>query len=186
LERINIVDVWASNVTDDLTLGKVLEDEGISVELDVKNRLITPLHNQTVSAFLKFLDRQIIGPKFTNPGMWLTAIGFILGINTAALLVLINVLILYPAGYTDFFFFVASLLFIVVILLTVRLLHILSPVDISFLRWLCATAPCLAMAALSAFRSLFRSHMDWHGRRYIVGKGGKVLDITTDPTSNQL
>ena len=178
-ERLGVVSVWATNVNDDLVLGNSIRSCDIVMKVDLCNRLRTPLHNQSLKGFLIFLDRQILNPKFTNPGFWLILL-LMVG-NTSILALTVTLL---PVGFFLGTFegigswaAFASLGLLVSGLLLLRSIH---PVAIPFPIWCAASFVALALCAYVCLRSIFRDYIFWHGRTYRVGRGGVVREVLFD------
>jgi len=175
-DRLDVVDMWSHTVVDDLVLGNLLEAAGGKVRMDPCNLLVSPVHNQSVAGFLAYMDRQILFPKFTNPGMWLATVAgflnFVLAFLAAAILSTLATLGMVAAGVGW-----ASYIFLVVLLLSALLLRNMNPSDISLKKWLICVVPCIILVAFICLRSIIVNHIDWHGRRYWPGKGGVVLRV---------
>jgi ceramide glucosyltransferase len=176
LDRLNVTEEWSRTVVDDLVLGNVLDRAGVKVCMDPHSLLKSPVQGQSVTGFLNYLDRQILFPKFTNPGIW--AATLVLHLNlTLAILVAAFMCVLFPAGqvgalcgWVSYGFLFAT----VVVALVLRRTNA-SPVPIK--HWLMYFLPCILLSAFVFLRSIFRNYIDWHGRRYWPGKGGVVLKI---------
>lgn len=175
LEKLYVAEAWSRTVVDDLVLGNVLNRAGIEVTMDPRVRLESPLANQTLSGFLGYLDRQILFPKFTNPGIWASSLICHLNTTAAILVSFITGLLLFPAGLVTTASAIASYGFLGCMLMIAFLLRRLNPFSISIRSWLIAFCPCVFLAAFIFFRSMFRDSITWHGRTYWVGAGGIVL-----------
>jgi ceramide glucosyltransferase len=176
-EDLNVVDIWSRTVVDDLVLGNILEKAGVSVHMAPRHLLQSPLRNQTVSGFLGYLDRQILFPKFTNPGIWLSTLVVILSLSSA--IVVASVIgLLYPFGYGSPVSGVMSYAFLLIVAVSVLGLREMNPFSISIKSWVLAVLPLLGLASFVYIRSVFVNHIDWHGKRYLPGKGGVVLCAT--------
>lgn len=175
-EELHVDDAWSRTVVDDLTLGNVLHRAGIQVTMDHENRLTSPLMNQTVVGFLDYLDRQILFPKFTNPGIWAATLISHLNTTAAVLVSFITGLALFPAGLVGPAAASMSYGLLVGTLIVALLLRCLNPFSVSIRSWLVAFYPCVFLAAFVFLRSLFRNYIRWHGRTYWVGAGGVVLN----------
>jgi len=175
-DRLEVVDLWSHTVVDDLVLGNILEASGVTVTMDPCNLLVSPVHNQSVAGFLAYMDRQILFPKFTNPGIWLAAVASVLNLAlaffAAAILGTLSIAGMAAAGAGW-----ASYSFLLVLLLSGLLLRNINPTDISLKKWLVCLVPCIILVAFIGLRSIIVNHIDWHGRRYWPGKGGVVLRL---------
>lgn len=174
-EELKVVDVWSRTVVDDLVLGNLLEEAGIPVKMDPCRLLRSPLKAQTIRGFLGYLDRQILFPKFTNPGIWAASTALHLNF-TAALLTAISLGLLFPLGFTKLGTGLVSYGFLAALIPVAMVLKWTNPFPIPMTNWIGGIVPCIVLAAGIFVRSLWLKHIDWHGRRYVPGKGGVVLD----------
>lgn len=173
-EKLDVAKVWSRTVVDDLVLGNLLEAAGISVKMDPCRPLRSPLNGQTIRGFLGYLDRQILFPKFTNPGIWAASTAIHLNF-TAALLTAIGLGLLFPFGWAGTASGLASYGFIAALIPVGLVLRRVNQAPIPLIPWINAILPCILLAAGVFVRSLCLNHIDWHGRRYVPGKGGMVL-----------
>ena len=176
-ERLHVADAWARTVVDDLVLGNALERGGVAVKMDTGGLLTSPLRNQTVRGFLSYLDRQILFPKFTNPGIWLTMLVVYLNL-TLALLVSLAATVLFSAGWLGLAPGLLAAGFLGTMLVVAVTLHRVNPFRISFRKWVTYFVPCMFFHAFVVVRSIFRNHIDWHGRRYWPGKEGVIVNTS--------
>jgi ceramide glucosyltransferase len=175
-ERINIVDMWSKTVVDDLVLGNALDRAGIKVCMDPHNLLKSPLPEQSVKGFLSYLDRQVLFPKFTNPGIWAATLVFHVNL-TFALLLAVFMGMLFPAGLVGALCGWVSYGFLMVVALVAVVLRWTNPSRIPIKQWLVYFLPCIFLSAFVFVRSIFRNYIDWHGRRYWPGRGGVISRI---------
>lgn len=173
-ERLNVAEVWSCTVVDDLVLGNLLEDAGIPVRMDPRRLLRSPLKHQTPAGFLSYLDRQILFPKFTNPGIWAASTALFLNF-TAALLTAICLGFVFPLGWTGSATGLVSYGFLAALLPVALALKRTNPFPIPAISWVGGIVPCVVLAAGVFIRSLWVKHIDWHGRRYVPGRRGLVL-----------
>ena len=176
IDRLDVIDQWSRTVIDDLVLGNVLQASRVRVVMDPCNLLTSPLRNQSVVGFLAYLDRQILFPKFTNPGIWLATVVGLLDLALASLAAMI-LGSLFAAGLAPALAGWSSYAFLILLSGSGWLLKDANPHDISSQRWLISLIPCIAFIAFICARSLVVNHIDWHGLRYWPGKGGVVLRI---------
>lgn len=175
-ERLDVIGAWSGTVVDDLILTNVLDRAGVKIRVCPEHLLCSPLRNQTVRGFLGYLDRQILFPKFTNPVIWAASVVTHLSLTLALTAVL-------PVGLAFLFGLVGQAAgwvtcgVIVGCLAAVLLLRMLNPFSIPMSSWLLAFFPCMYLASYIFVRSLFINYIDWHGRRYWCGRGGKVVRI---------
>ncbi len=175
-ERLNVAEVWSRAVVDDLVLGNALDRAGIKVRMDPHNLLKSPVQEQSVNGFLSYLDRQILFPKFTNPGIWAATLVFHLNL-TLAILVAVVMGVLFPVGQVGALCGWSSYGFLIAVVICALLLRWTNPAPIRVAPWLVSFLPCVLLSAFVFVRSIFRNYIDWHGRRYWPGKGGVVLKI---------
>jgi ceramide glucosyltransferase len=178
-ERLDVSSIWARSVVDDLVLGNVLFAAGIPVVTDPRLVLISPVRRQSWRGFLAYLDRQILFPKFTNPGLWLTTLVLFLNL-TLAMSAAWVFSVLFLIGRVDGTVGLIALTCSGAILVTVLGLHGTNPHASSRGKWLLALLPCVLLTAALFVRSLFVFTIDWHGRRYRVGAGGTVVPPVSD------
>jgi hypothetical protein len=157
-------------------LGNTLDSAGVKVCMAPHNLLKSPLHGQSVKGFLGYLDRQVLFPKFTNPGIWAATLAFHLNL-TLAILVAVFMAVLFPAGQVGALCGWLSYGFLMATILVALVLRWTNPCPVSVKQWLICFLPCILLSAFVFLRSIFRNYIDWHGRRYWPGKGGIVLRI---------
>ncbi|HMK34225.1 MAG TPA: glycosyltransferase [Desulfomonilaceae bacterium] len=173
-ERLRVSELWAKTVVDDLVLGNALQRGGVSLKMDTSNLLTSPLRNQTVQAFLSYLDRQILFPKFTNPGIWLAMLIAYLNF-TFAFLVSLGVAGAFACGRAEGLPGICAWVFLAALVVVALVLRRVNPFRISLRNWLLYFIPALFFHAFIVVRSIFRNHIDWHGRRYWPGREGIIL-----------
>jgi ceramide glucosyltransferase len=176
LERLNISQEWSRTVVDDLVLGNALHRAGVKVCMDPHNLLKSPLQGQSVKGFLNYLDRQVLFPKFTNPGIWAATLLFHLNL-TLAILVAAFIFVLLPVGQVGALCGWVSFGVLMTTALVALMLRRTNPYPVPLKYWLIYFLPCVLLSAFVFVRSFFRNHIDWHGRRYWPGQGGVVLKI---------
>lgn len=184
-ESLNVADAWSHTVVDDLVLGNILDRAGIQVRMTPGHLLRSPLPSQTIEGFLAYLDRQILFPKFTNPGIWLATLIIILSLVMALILALAQC-ILYPLGFAEMPVAGICYAFLAVVGLALFALRTTNPFRVSAVKWAAAFLPLLGIASFVYLRSIVVNHIDWHGRRYHPGKGGVVVCATTLTTRNDV
>lgn len=177
MEKIPLRETWSQTIVDDLTLGNILGKARIRVYMDSRNLLQSPLANHSFSAFTKYLDRQILFPKFTNHFIWGTLM--VLHVNLALsmpLATLQTIAVLLPGMQRDLlpYAWVAFLISMVGVAESAR--RLINP-SISSWRWLLAIVPVLGVGSFLFLRSIFARSITWAGRVYQCGKGGVVKGI---------
>ena len=178
LRKSKVIEAWSRTVNDDLILGNLLYRSGIPIMVDSSNRLESPLQNQSVSGFLSYLDRQIVFPKFTNPCIWVLSLVIHLNGTAAGVVALVVASIFFPAGLVGASLGWVSCAFLVSGAVASLMLRSLNPYGISIRNWLLSLFPCVLLVGFILFRSVFRKGITWHGRSYLVGRGGAVLSIS--------
>jgi ceramide glucosyltransferase len=184
-QRLDVTGEWSHNVIDDLALGNILDKAGIPVFLDPKSLLRSPLPNQSLSGLIDYLDRQILFPKWTNPIIWFIIVVFQLSLTAATVGALI-VVILFSLGLISPVLGWSSYCFFIVIFAAAVLFWSMNPFRIPIWSWLISYLPFIFVTAFVLSRSVFRDHIDWHGKRYYLGKGGVVLSVEEADSPNGL
>jgi hypothetical protein len=163
--RLEVIEEWSRNVIDDLTLGNILDRAGIKILMDPQCVLRSPLPSQTLRGFAHYMDRQILFPKWTNPIIWAMTVLFYLDLALVILVTTI-IVVMFPFGLVGPFLGVLSV---------AMLLRSVNPFHIPVGSWLASFLPFIFVTGFVFLRSVFRNHIDWHGKKYWPGKGGVVL-----------
>ena len=175
-DRLNVSKVWLHTVVDDLTLGNILNEANVKIFVSPENFLSSPIRKQTLKGLLAFLDRQILFPKFTNPGIWIFTVLWHISLCAALLLSSVG-LFSYFVGFLGSEYALIGALFWIGVLTLVASLRSVNQAKIPIVKWM-ITFPVLIFAATYiCVRSIFLDHIDWHGKRYYCGKGGVVIEI---------
>jgi ceramide glucosyltransferase len=178
LESLELVDDWSKTVVDDLVLGNALKKAGIRTVMEPACCLISPIKSQNLAGYLNFFDRQVMFPKFTNPGLWTMLV--LMYTNLAlGMLVSVAVTLLASAALLEVQAGLIGLSFLVALVGVVLCLRATTPFRTPVVNWLLALAPCVLLNEFVVIRSVFRNFIDWHGRRYWPGKNGIILRITS-------
>lgn len=179
-DLLDVRSYWSRTVVDDLVMGNLLMQAGIRPFFSPVSVMETPLASQTFKGFLSFLHRQILFPKFTNPGLWLLSMvgQYLLASATAvALLVFLSSLLTFSFGLESF----AAFICLVTLTGAFVVLHQISPHRISLFYWLVSVLPFIALATYVYVRSLFVNYIDWSGKRYYCGRLGVVTKFESLP-----
>jgi len=171
-----MIDLWGKTVVDDMILGNSLDWAGNRVKMDGAHLLVTPLKDTSFRDFMDYLGRQILFPKFTNPGIWLA--GLVLAVNTTlvflagAVLLIISFMALHfgPPAY------VAAVFWAMVLLLAYGCRRG-TPVSLPAGKWLISVFLTVFLGTWLCVRSIFRNTVVWQGRRYEAGREGVALNI---------
>lgn len=187
-KELNVAQEWSRTVVDDLVLGNLMEEAGVSLELSPRSLLRSPVRNQTLPGFIDYLDRQILFPKFTNPGIWVGTLVAVLNLAATIVAALLLALICFPIGLVGPSVGFTGLALLGSVAAMVLLLRRTNPHEISPWNWVVAVWPCIFIAAFVFLRSIFRNFIMWHGRVYWPGKGGVVLrqeDLDSRPRRSE-
>lgn len=175
-EELDVVSVWSRTVVDDLVLGNILEKNAVRIVMEPCSTLESPIWNQTVQGFLSYLDRQIMFPKYTNPWIWLGLL--ILYLNFAATFVVTTAVIgLSVMGLVKGMIVWISIAFVLAIGVLALVIRWNTAHHISLTMWSASVFPLLFFGAFIFLRSIFRNHIEWHGRIYRCGAGGTILSV---------
>jgi ceramide glucosyltransferase len=173
--NLNVAEAWSRTVIDDLVLGKLLDRAGVKVRIDFDRLLASPLQNQSISGCMDYLERQILFPKFTNPGIW--AIMTILLVNAGAAVIAATMIgLMFACGLVEPVIGWASWIYLLAMLCAGLAFKTMNPHSISMAKWLAYVLPCIVLIGFIFFRSVFRHEIHWHGRVYRPGSGGVVLE----------
>ncbi len=179
LAQLDVAEAWGKTIVDDLVLGNLLDKAGFKVFVAFDCRLTSPLHNQSLNGFMNYLDRQLVFPKFTNPGIWIASL-----IVLANLSAVTGVAFVLPwlslTGVMDASFGWAGLGFLLLVPCAVVPLRFLNPFGIGLSKWAACTFPLIFLSAYLLVRSVFRDYLIWHGKRYRAGRGGVVTEVITE------
>jgi hypothetical protein len=175
-DELKIQNIWSQTVVDDLVLGNALEKAGVKIKVDYANLLSSPLYNHTISTYMKYLDRQVLFPKFTNPEIWIAMMILYLNL-VSGLIFSISILFLpifMPVPPT---MMPAGLGFLLLLTISVTFLYLDQERGITYGQWMSSMLPFIFVNVYVVLRSISLSHIDWHGKRYWPGKGGKILHV---------
>ncbi len=175
IETLKVPEAWSRTVIDDLVLGNLLDRAGIKVRTDFACLLESPLRNQSISRCMDYLDRQILFPKFTNPGIWGTMTVLLVNAAVGVIAAIVTGL-MFACGLVGPLLGWASWAFLSIMLVVGLALKPVNPFSISIPIWLACLFPCTIMIGFIFLRSVFRNEIRWHGRVYRPGPGGVVLD----------
>ena len=172
-ENLKVRSAWRETVVDDLILGNLLEGAGIQIQVSPDSAMETPLRGQSIKGLLSFLHRQILFPKFTNPGVWLSSMAWQFLI-TASLVVSLfilgkSLLSLSIDGNT-----IVALCFLASLFGAFAVLNALNPYGLGLASWFIACIATLGVTSYVYVHSLFVDYIDWGGKRYHCGPSGVV------------
>lgn len=172
-DRLNVSKYWRQTVVDDLVLGNVLSDSRVKIFFSLESVMETPLTSQSFSGFLGFIDRQILFPKFTNPGVWISSMiwQFMLSISFLASLWIVGTAFFHFSASLDV---LASVFFLFAFFGAMLILNGIHPHSVPKSAWLVSAFPLMALLTYVYLRSLFLDYIDWSGKRYHCGQRGLV------------
>jgi hypothetical protein len=176
-QRLGVVNAWKRTIVDDLVLGNLLNRSRVRVLADPRHHVECPLRNQTFQGFLSYLERQILFPKFTNPGIWLVMLLGHLNLTLAFVVTVIMGLVLWPLGLVHEANGILCLLFNAGLILAVGTLKAINPSNLSIMRWILYFPVCILLTAYAFLRSLILDRIVWQGKIYYAGKEGQVSKI---------
>jgi len=175
-ERLEVAEVWAQNVVDDVSLALLLKESGTVIATVPAAAVSTRPGENSFSDWQSWLVRQLLYLKFCFPGSW-AAGGLVLYLLTGLILIEFFRVVKMGAGEDSFGRGLGALLFLMLLSgigLALRKMH---PKPGSPLRWLAAFYANIFMAGWCHVRTLFAREIRWRGIVYRVGPGGKVSGI---------
>ncbi|MGC8603311.1 MAG: hypothetical protein ACP5VS_06465 [Desulfomonilaceae bacterium] len=175
-DRLQVAKVWASTVVDDLTLGNILSDAKVKIFISCENFLLSPMKKQTFRGLLAFLDRQILFPKFTNPGIWAFTVLWHVCLCLSMIVSTLG-LLSYFSGFGTSEYALMGGTFWIAVLTLVGFVRTVNQSGIHVMKWLEGFPILILVATFVCVRSVCLGHIDWHGKRYYCGKNGLVTKI---------
>jgi cellulose synthase/poly-beta-1,6-N-acetylglucosamine synthase-like glycosyltransferase len=172
-DRLNVSGYWRQTVVDDLVLGNVLSDSGEKICFSLESVMETPLTRQSFTGFIGFLDRQILFPKFTNPGVWISSMiwQFMLTVTFMASLWFVGTGVFHWSAGLHV---LVSAFFLFAFFGAVLILNRINPHSVPKAVWLVSVFPLMALLTYVYLRSIFSDYIDWSGKRYHCGQRGLV------------
>ncbi len=172
-DDLHVRTAWLETVVDDLVLGNLLEEAGVEIQVSPDSSMETPLSSQSLKGLLSFLRRQILFPKFTNPGVWLSSMlwQFMMSASLVISLFLVGDSLLNRSLNPGA---LVALGYLAALLGSFLVLNALNPHGVRLLPWLIASVATLAVTTYVYVHSLFVDHIDWGGKRYYCGPKGVV------------
>ncbi|MDR2743948.1 MAG: glycosyltransferase [Desulfovibrio sp.] len=174
--RYGIAELWADNVVDDCSLAGILPGLGVRVRLCPGAVLDTEAAAHPLPVWLAWMDRQVLFLKFCVPAQWIL-LGFLCLIMATPLcwaaLVLCAALWRAAVGPAVW----GSLLYAGILAGLLHAWRGFLPVPVPLLPWLRAFVCAVGMFIYVYARSIPATGLAWHGIRYEVGRGGKVIGM---------
>jgi ceramide glucosyltransferase len=175
-DELNIANVWATNVVDDVSLAARLKQAGIKVKPIDDAALSTPLLDESLAGWSDWLTRQLLYLKFGFPGSWVAA-GLVLHI-LAVLLVMASIsCIAALAGLASYRTLAPALSFLLLVSVSGEALRRRHPSLCPRPLWLAALFTAALMGCLCHIRSWFAREIHWRRISYRVTWGGIVEEI---------
>lgn len=175
-DRLAVVDIWKTNIIDDLSLASLLEKNEIPVFIPSHVNVTTRLNDISLHSWNKWLVRQIAYLKYIYPALW-TFIGVGLILLTAvihtSLLVVLTALFL-PISTTQFCFNLIILLLFACFSCLLCRQHT-RPAPLRY--WIPSAWAALTLAAWAHMQTWFSKTIEWANISYTVGQGGRVKKI---------
>lgn len=172
-DRLDIRSHWLKTVVDDLVMGNVLGSNGLQVIFAPDSIMESPLNRQTFQGFLSFLHRQILFPKFTNPGVWLSSMVWQF-LMTASCIFSFAILASNLCSFAFGLETLVALLYLLTLVGAFVVLNQINPHGVPVSLWLLAMFPLLLTTTYVYLRSVFVDYIDWSGKRYHCGRDGIV------------
>jgi cellulose synthase/poly-beta-1,6-N-acetylglucosamine synthase-like glycosyltransferase len=174
-EDLQVARLWAHNVVDDVSLGVLLQEQGLRVGLAAENSLITPLSGETLGGWRDWLTRQWLYLKFCLPGTWL-AVGLLFYLLAGLVLWSWLSLLTAPLGFSGALVWPGAV-FLAALTGLALALKTLHPQPSPLGAWLTAFYAAIFMAAWCHLRTWRMREMRWRGISYRVGWKGRVVGI---------
>ncbi len=178
-EAHNIKSIWQENVVDDCSLAGMLMHKRLHVQLCPRAILTTTAKDHSFKVWRAWMQRQILFLKFCIITQW-----YLLGIFVVllALPVMLSCIIILGGltnmlDFNNAWFVILSMLHLVILSKIALGWQELLPRKTSTKAWLGAFALGLMTFAWVYINTLRTWHIDWHGIRYHVAKGGRLLSI---------
>lgn len=183
-EHHRVGELWKDNIVDDCSLAGFLLREGLHVRLCPAALLDTTARHHPLDIWRAWMERQVLFLKFCVPVQW-WLLGVLCVIMTvppvlSALFVLAGMLGMLPP--TAAWLTLGGLTHWIVLIWVMLGWRHLQPGTPPFRlvnarAWLTAFALACGMFATVYVTTFRRWTLSWHGIRYHVGKGGRVMDI---------
>lgn len=193
-DELDVATLWRTNIVDDVSLAGRLQDRGERVAFAPAACTETRL-SQTWAGWRHWLTRQLAYPRFIMPGTWL-GIGAAIGVACLTVGALFGIQLWETVAGMGAFFSSGpgqapvslgmELLQMGAMGLLLGAFLVLRPLLVSpppVLRWLflCVTFLPLFMALWCFWESASTRVMHWRHQAYVLGKGGVVEEIITEP-----
>ncbi len=175
-EELNVAEVWAVNVVDDVSLAMILKKSAVPVACVPGAMLSTPVRGETVSGWSDWFTRQWLYLKFCFRGSWIAA-GVALYLTAVLALWEITRVVLTIAGYLPFKALLLPLFFLFATAVASNMATRLHPRPGRKSRWLAALYANIFLATWCHLRTLLTEEIRWRGKTYVVGPHGRIVHI---------
>ncbi len=178
-EQHRVKDLWQENVVDDCSLAGMLIKKRLHVQLCPRAILSTTAKDHRFNVWFAWMQRQILFLKFCVITQW-----YFLGIFIAllALPVALSCIIIIGGltnmlDFDNAWFVIFSVAHLAILSKIALKWREMLPTKPSAKAWLIAFFCVLIILAWTYAKTLRAWSIDWHGKRYHVAKGGKLLSI---------
>ncbi len=175
-EKHSIADFWKDNVVDDCSLASMLLERRLHVQLCPHAILETEAHNHSFSVWQAWMQRQVLFLKFCVISQW-----FLLGVFALLMTLPVAISCLYIIGGLTNILPISAGWGTLLACMHLGLLasivlrwRELTPRKAPAFAWLKAFFLSSGMFLKVYINTLQAWHINWHGYRYDVQKGGKV------------
>jgi len=177
-QRHDIAGIWSANVVDDCSLAGILPGLNVHMRLCPGALLDTDAAAHSLPVWRAWMDRQVLFLKFCVPSQWI-----LLG-----LLCLIMAIPLCWAAFTlcyavlhvaSDFAVCAAMAYLALLAALLNVWRGFLSATVPLLLWLRAFACATGMFVHVYARSIPAKYLVWHGITYTVGRGGRVIGMTS-------
>lgn len=175
-EQLGVRAVWERNVVDDVSLAAILARKGQKAKFVPGAQLCTPLENETLGNWCRWLTRQLLYLKFCLPGSWIIA-GFLACLSAILPAAAIVRIAAASTGMLPAAEALPDAVLLCLLLGTAFAWRNSHPSPGPPLRWLAASFATIFVAAFCLTQTLFARRILWRGILYTVSRGGRVEGI---------
>lgn len=175
-EHMGLRRFWQENVVDDCSLAGLLPGLGKRVVLSPGALLFTEAEHHSFRVWRAWMDRQVLFLKFCVPSQWLL-LGLLPLVMMAPPLLAVAAVIGMACGVFSAGTGLPALVLLLWLLLLLHGWRCQIGAPGALWRWLAAFALSAALFAEVYLRTIPARGILWHGIRYRVGRGGRVLEM---------
>ena len=173
-EELSVAELWAHHMVDDVSLAALLRRRRVRARVVGSVVTATPLGEETLRAWSRWIFRQILFIKFYFPGTWWLLGAALTGGVALSALAVTAALGLVPAGPAAV---AAAWAYLGGVCLALVALGRRHPAPEPAWRWVAAGGVALVTACLAYVRSWFARSFTWRDLRYRVDRRGRVIDV---------